>query len=75
MIKVNKFSISYRPKEDVGMVHLALADGNGADLPVDSPMEASFLYNLLRTDDDVFYDPDNELLVSGMEVTGEHSDD
>lgn len=75
MIKVDQFSISYRPKEDAGMVHLALANGKGADLPIDSPMEASFLLQMLGHEGTVYYDPENELLVTGMEVTGEGDDD
>jgi len=75
MIKVEKFSVSYRPKEDAGHIHLALADGTGADLPIDSPMEASFMYNLLRQEDEVYYDPNHELITCGMEGVGEHHDD
>ena len=71
MIKVEKFSISYRPEEDAGQIHLALADGTGADLPVDSPQEASFLWTLLRNETEVYYDETHRLLVSGLEGVGE----
>ena len=70
MIKVEKFSISYRPDEDAGHIHLALADGTGADLPVDSPQEASFLWNLLRNEAEVYYDEVHRLIVSGLEGIG-----
>jgi hypothetical protein len=71
MVKVESFSISYRPEEDAGQIHLALADGSGADLPIDSPAEASFMWNFLRTEDVIYYDPSHRLIVSGMEGVGE----
>jgi hypothetical protein len=70
MIKVEKFSISYRPHEDAGTVHLALANDTGADLPIDSPAEASFLWNLLRSEEEVYYDPVHQLITSGIEGVG-----
>ncbi|MCI5084168.1 MAG: hypothetical protein MRY78_20880 [Saprospiraceae bacterium] len=74
MIKVEQFSISYRPDEDAGTVHLALANGTGADLPIDSPSEAHFMYVLLKSEDEVFFDPQNRLIVSGIDAVGEHKD-
>ena len=73
MLKVDHYSISYRPNEDAGSVHLALSDGSGADLPINSPAEATFLLQFLSQDEDVYYDSNHQLLTSGMEITG--SDD
>ena len=74
MIKVEKFSISYRPNEDAGTIHLALADGSGADIVIDSPAEASFMWNLLRTEDEVYYDARYDLITCGMEDVGSADD-
>jgi hypothetical protein len=70
MVKVESFSISYRPEEDAGQIHLALADGSGADLPIDSPAEASFMWNFLRSEEEVYYDPVHQLITSGIEGVG-----
>lgn len=70
MLKVEHFAISYRPVEDAGSVHLSLSDGTGADLPIDSPQEANFLLNFLKHDKDVYYDPNHQLLTTGMEIGG-----
>ncbi|MEN0005446.1 MAG: hypothetical protein AAF798_14940 [Bacteroidota bacterium] len=71
MIKIEQYSLSYRPDEDSGMVHLALANGEGANLPISSPSEAQFLLYLLKNDDDVFFDPKHRLISTGIEGMGE----
>lgn len=71
MQKIEKYIITYRPTDDAGQLHLVLKDGTGADLPVDSPAEASFLLDLLRNEQPVFYDAEHMLLSSGMEEVGE----
>lgn len=67
MTKVEKSSLSYRPEDDAGMVHLALSNDTGADLPIDSAAEASFLLQLLNGDKPVYYDTANKMLITGIE--------
>ncbi len=71
MIKILKYVITYRPVDDAGKVHLILEDGTGANLPIDSPQEATFILDLLRNEQPVYYDPLHQLLSSGIEGIGE----
>lgn len=71
MQKVIKYIITYHTPSDAGTLHLILENGTGADLPIDSPSEATFLMDLLRNEQPVYYDSKNQLLSSGMEDVGE----
>ena len=71
MIKIMKYMMSYRPSENAGSVHLILENGEGADIPIDSPQEASLLLDLLRNESPVFYDSAHQLLTCGIEGVGE----
>lgn len=68
---IEQYKITWRPEDDAGMVHLALANGAGASLPIDSAAEAAFLLDMLRNESPVFYDTENRLLATGMEPVGE----
>lgn len=74
MAKIEKVSMSYRPADDSGRLHLALSDGTGADVEIDSPSEASFLMRLFREEEDVYFDTVNEIIFIGIEP-GEEGDD
>ena len=58
--------MSYRPADDSGRLHLALSNGNGADVEIDSPSEASFLLKLFREEDEVYFDTVNEIIFIGI---------
>lgn len=47
MKAIEKYSFFYRPEDDSGSIHLALAGGEGADVFTDSAAESSFLLELL----------------------------
>ena len=71
MIKIMKYMMTYRPHENAGSIHLILENGEGADIPIDSPQEATLMLDLLRNEAPVFYDPNNQLLSCGIEGVGE----
>lgn len=71
MIKIMKYMMSYRPHENAGSVHLVLENGEGADIPIDSPQESMLMLDMLRNESPVFYDPNHQLLTTGMEGVGE----
>ena len=71
MIKIMKYMMSYRPLENTGKVHLVLENGEGADIPIDSPQESMLMLDMLRNESPVYYDPNHQLLTCGMEGVGE----
>lgn len=73
MVKIEEFKISYRPEDNVGVLHLALADHTGATITIDDPSWASFLFDMLTHEKEVFYDNEHKLITMGMEPPGEHS--
>lgn len=71
MQKVKSYIITWRPDENKGQFHGALADGKGADLPIDNPKEASFLLNLSRHEPEVHFDAEHRLIVTGVDIPGQ----
>lgn len=71
MQKIESYIITWRPDENAGNLHIALADGTGADLPIDNPEEASFLLTLLRHEPNARFDPEHRLLATGVDIPGQ----
>lgn len=71
MKKIESYKVTWRPADDAGMIHLALAGGTASSINVDSAAEAAFLTDLLRNESPVFFDPEHELIGTGFEEVGE----
>ncbi|ETX07757.1 hypothetical protein [Candidatus Entotheonella palauensis] len=71
MQEIIQYAFFWRTEENVGAINLALADGSGGQVIVDSPAEASLLLDVLRNERPVFYDRANALIMTGLEPVGE----
>ena len=67
MQKIEHYKFTWRTIDDSGMVHLVLQDGAAVSLEIDSAAEASFLLDLLRNEEQVFFDPDHHLIMTGLD--------
>lgn len=74
MQEIQSYKVTWRPTENVGMIHLCLADG-AASVPIDSAMEMMMLVDLLRNESPVYYDARHEVVLTGFEPVGEGSND
>lgn len=72
MQPIEHYKFSWRPSDDSGMLHLVLKDGKAVSLEVDSAAEASFLMDLLRQEDQVFFDPEHQLIMTGLDHVKGH---
>ncbi|GJM36514.1 MAG: hypothetical protein DHS20C18_55150 [Saprospiraceae bacterium] len=72
MVKIEEFKVSYRPSDNIGVIHLALADNTGISLTIDNPTWADFLFKLLLHEKDVYYDREHDLVTMGLEAPGHH---
>lgn len=70
MQRIQSYIFTWRPDETAGNLHLSLANETGADLPLDNASEASFLLELLRTEDATYFDEEHRLIVSGLALQG-----
>lgn len=74
MKAIEKFSFFYRPEDDSGSVHLALAGGTAADVFTDSAAESNFLLKLL-SNHKCYWDADTGQISSGIEPAPESSEE
>lgn len=71
MIKIEGYKITYRPEDNAGQIHLALAGGTGGSVRVDSPQEMLAVVDILRNEAPVFWDSKHGILMTGFEPVGE----
>ena len=50
MEEVVQYAFFWRPEDNAGSIQLALADGTGGSIKVDSPAEAMLLVDILRNE-------------------------
>ena len=75
MKQIDTYKITWRPCENVGLIHLGLADGSGGKIEVESAQEMSLLVDMLRNEAPVFWDPVHCFIMTGFEPVGEGSAD
>ena len=71
MQKIECYKITWHPRDNVGQIHMGLADGTGASVPIDSPQEMSMMVDILRNECPVHWDAKHGLLMTGFEPVGE----
>lgn len=69
--KIEKYQFAWNAGKNEGTLILLLEGGGTANLPIDSAEEGSFLLNLIKNEDSVTFDEQNELLLTGFEEIGE----
>lgn len=75
MKQIETYKITWNPRDNAGHIHLGLAEGTAASLPVDSAQEMSMLVDILRNEAPVYWCPSNGFLMTGFEPVGEGSND
>ncbi len=75
MKKIKTYSLFYRPEDNSGSVHLQMEDGTTADIFTNSTTEADFLLNLLRHEDECFYDDTTKQISTGIDFVGGEGDE
>ena len=74
-VEIKGYAFFWHAGHNEGSLHLQLADGGSTKVHVDSAQEGTLLLDVLRNEKPVFFDPQNELIMTGMEPVGEGEDD
>ncbi len=75
MEEIIQYAFFWRTEDNTGVIQLALANGGGASLEPDSPQEALLLLDVLRHEKPVYYQSQNQLIMTGLEPVGEGDED
>ncbi len=75
MEEIIQYAFFWRTEDNTGVVQLALANGTGATLEPDSPQEALLLLDVLRHEKPVYYQSQNQIIMTGLEPVGEGDED
>ncbi len=75
MIEITSYKFVWELDNNEGLMHLKPTGGASKIVPIDSPQEASLLLDVLRNEKPVFYDSDNNIILTGLEPVGEGEDD
>lgn len=70
-VKIEKYQMAWNAGKNEGMLMLLLEGGGTTNLPIDSAEEGSFLLDLLRNDESVMFDDENELILTGFDAVGD----
>ncbi len=71
MKAIEQYAMFWQPEHNVGSIHLALSDGTGADIKLDSPAEASLLVDILRNESPCYWNVHTGQISTGLEPVGE----
>jgi len=71
MKEILQYAFFWRPEDNKGCIQLALADGTGGAVELDSAQEGLLLLDVLRNEKPVYYDATNDLIMTGLEPVGE----
>ncbi|KAA3663381.1 MAG: hypothetical protein DWQ04_10825 [Chloroflexi bacterium] len=73
--RIEKYAIFYNVAANEGHILFQLDDnieGQGtATLLLDSPQEGMLVLDILRNEQPVYYDEDHQIIMTGLEFTGE----
>jgi len=76
--RIEKYAIFYNVQANEGHILFQLDDnieGQGtATLLLDSPQEGMLILDILRNEQPVYYDEEHQILLTGLEFTGEGED-
>ena len=67
----NQTAKKIRHQNHSGMIHFILKNGTSSHFNFHGPEEASLLLDILRNEKPVYYDPEHEIVATGMEKVGE----
>jgi hypothetical protein len=73
--EIKGYAFFWHARNNEGSLQLQLSNGGAAQVLVDSAQEGMLLLDVLRNEKPVFFDPQNELLMTGLELVGEGEDD
>ena len=71
MQEILQYAFFWRPEDNKGRIQLALADGTGGAVELDSAQEGLLLLDVLRHEKPVYYDASHGLIMTGLEPVGE----
>lgn len=76
--RIEKYAIFYNVQANEGHILFQLDDNiegqSTATLWLDSPQEGMLILDILRNEQPVYYDEDHQILLTGLEFTGEGED-
>lgn len=75
MKAIEKYSFFYRPEDDSGSVHLALAGGEATDIFIDSAAEATFLLDLLSKHGPCYWNAHTGQISLGITPVGDDEEE
>ncbi len=77
--KIEKYAIFYNVAANEGHFLFQLDDNiegeSTATLLLDSPEEGTLILDILRNEEPVYYDEEHQIIMTGLEFTGEGEDD
>ena len=68
---VEHYDLSWRTKDNVGIIYLYFSDGSYEDIQPDSIQELDALGNILRNEKPIWFHTTSKDLSTGREPTGE----
>jgi hypothetical protein len=68
--KVKAYAIVWGFQENKGKIRFSLEDGEEEDIAVDSTSELAAVSELLRNEDEAFFDTEGKFLRTGWEIPG-----
>jgi hypothetical protein len=68
--EVKKYSVNWRPEENKGYI-VVYYETYGFGIWVDSVQELSFMVDLLRNEEPIYFNPDTKQLNTSLEEVGE----
>jgi hypothetical protein len=69
--EIHGYAFFWQAKNNEGTLQLKLSNGEGAQVLVDSAQEGLLLLDILRNEKPVYFDRDNDLIMTGLEPVGE----
>ena len=76
--RIERYAIFYNVAANEGHFIFQLDDNiegqSTATLHLDSPQEGTLLLDILRNEQPVYYDEEHEIIMTGLEFTGEGED-
>jgi len=73
--EIKGYAFYWHARNNEGTLHLQLADGGHAQVLIDSPQEGLLLLDVLRNEGPVVFDPNHEMIMTGLELVGEGEGD
>ncbi len=74
IIYVKRYSVSWRPTEHTGTIHLFLTDGTSDHFQIDNSIDGLFMLDVLRNEKPIRYDKAHQLMFAHYEESGEHEE-